>query len=142
MGIRLLTRNGHDWASRYPLIVEAVNHLRVRSVLIDGEVVCCDDRGLATFQLLRLRWNEPKAFLYAFDLLELDGTDMRREPIEVGRQRWRASCARRVTVCALTSTWSIRMGLPCSSTRAEWAWRGSCRSDSALATDRDARRTG
>ena len=82
VGIRLLTRNGHDWASRYPLIVEAVNHLRVRSVLIDGEVVCCDDRGLATFQLLRLRWNEPKAFLYAFDLLELDGTDMRREPIE------------------------------------------------------------
>ena len=83
VGIRLLTRNGHDWAARYPLIVEAVNHLRVRSVLIDGEVVCCDERGLATFQLLRHRRNEPKAFLYAFDLLELDGTDMRREPIEV-----------------------------------------------------------
>jgi ATP-dependent DNA ligase len=83
VGIRLLTRNGHDWAARYPLVVEAVNHLRVRSVLIDGEVVCCDDRGLAAFQLLRHRRNEPKAFLYAFDLLELDGADMRREPIEV-----------------------------------------------------------
>jgi bifunctional non-homologous end joining protein LigD len=68
--------------NRYPLIVEAVNHLRVRSVLIDGEVVCCDERGLATFQLLRHRRNEPRAFLYAFDL-QLDGTDMRREPIEV-----------------------------------------------------------
>ena len=83
VGIRLLTRNGHDWAARYPLIVEAVNHLRVRSVLIDGEVVCCDDRGLAIFQKLRRRQNEATAFLYAFDLLELDGTDMRREPIEV-----------------------------------------------------------
>src|SRR6476659_10240181 len=83
VGIRLLTRNGHDWANRYPLIVEAVNHLRVRSVLIDGEVVCCDERGLATFQLLRHRQNEPQPFLYAFDLLELDGTDMCREPIEV-----------------------------------------------------------
>jgi bifunctional non-homologous end joining protein LigD len=83
VGIRLLTRNGHDWAARYPLIVEAVNHLRVRSVLIDGEVVCCDDRGLAVFQNLRGRQNEASAFLYAFDLLELDGTDMRREPIEV-----------------------------------------------------------
>jgi bifunctional non-homologous end joining protein LigD len=83
VGIRLLTRNGHDWANRYPLIVEAVNHLSVRSVLIDGGVVCCDERGLATFQLLRHRRNEPQAFLYAFDLLELDGTDMRREPIEV-----------------------------------------------------------
>ena len=35
------------------------------------------------FQLLRHRRNEPQAFLYAFDLLELDGTDLRREPIEV-----------------------------------------------------------
>ena len=54
-------------------MVEAVNHLKVRSCLIDGEVVCCDERGLAAFQLLRHRRNEPKAFLYAFDLLELNG---------------------------------------------------------------------
>ena len=60
-----------------------MNHLRVRSVLIDGEVVRCDDRGLAIFQKLRRRQNEATAFLYAFDLLELNGTDMRREPIEV-----------------------------------------------------------
>jgi bifunctional non-homologous end joining protein LigD len=64
-------------------VVEAVNHLKVRSCLIDGEVVCCDDHGLATFQLLRHRRNEPRAFLYAFDLLELNGTDFRKEPIEV-----------------------------------------------------------
>ena len=64
-------------------MVEAVNHLKVRSCLIDGEVVCCDERGVATFQLLRHRRNEPQAFLYAFDLLELNGTDLRREPIEV-----------------------------------------------------------
>ena len=83
VGIRLLTRNGHDWANRYPLIVEAVNQLRVRSVLIDGEVVCCDERGLAIFATLRQRGNEAIAFMYAFDLLELDGTDMRREPIDV-----------------------------------------------------------
>jgi ATP-dependent DNA ligase len=83
VGIRLLTRRGNDWSARYPLIVEAVNHLKVRSCLIDGEAVCCDERGLAVFQLLRQRRNEGQAFLYAFDLLELDGTDMRREPIEV-----------------------------------------------------------
>ena len=83
VGIRLITRNGHDWAGRYPLVVEAVNHLKVRSCLIDGEVVCCDERGLAVFQLLRHRRHEPQAFLYAFDLLELNGDDLRREPIEV-----------------------------------------------------------
>jgi ATP-dependent DNA ligase len=38
VGIRLLTRNGHDWSPRYPLIVEAVNRLKARSCLIDGEV--------------------------------------------------------------------------------------------------------
>src|SRR4249919_865955 len=64
-------------------MVEAVNHLKVRSCLIDGEVVCCDDNGVAAFQLLRHRRNEPKAFLYAFDLLELNGADLRKEPIEV-----------------------------------------------------------
>ena len=62
-GIRLLTRNGHDWAARYPLSVEAVNHLRIRSVLIDGEVVCCDERGLAVFHVLRRRQNEANAFM-------------------------------------------------------------------------------
>src|SRR4029077_19132116 len=42
-GIRLLTRNGHDWRSRYPLIVEAVDRLKARSCLIDGEAVVCDE---------------------------------------------------------------------------------------------------
>jgi bifunctional non-homologous end joining protein LigD len=55
IGIRLLTRNGYDWASRYPLIVEAVNRLKVRSCLIDGEAVACDENGLAVFALLRYR---------------------------------------------------------------------------------------
>ena len=83
VGIRLITRRGNDWTQRYPLVVEAVNHLKVRSCLIDGEVVCCDEKGVTSFQLLRHRRNEPQAFLYAFDLLELDGADLRREPIEV-----------------------------------------------------------
>jgi bifunctional non-homologous end joining protein LigD len=83
VGIRLMTRRGNDWSDRFPLVVEAVNHLKVRSCLIDGEVVCCDERGLARFDVLGRRRNEAVAFLYAFDLLGLDGTDLRREPIEV-----------------------------------------------------------
>src|SRR6476646_10893433 len=83
VGIRLITRRGNNWSDRFPLVVEAVNHLKVRSCLIDGEVACCDDKGVASFQLLRHRRNEPWAVLYAFDLLELNGTDLRREPIEV-----------------------------------------------------------
>jgi bifunctional non-homologous end joining protein LigD len=56
---------------------------QVRSRLVDGEVVCCDERGVTAFSILRRPANEERAFLYAFDLLELDGTGLRREPIEV-----------------------------------------------------------
>jgi bifunctional non-homologous end joining protein LigD len=82
IGIRLLTRNGYDWASRYPLIVEAVDRLKVRSCLIDGEAVACDENGLAVFKRLRRKPSGKHVFLYAFDLLELDGQDLRREPLE------------------------------------------------------------
>jgi bifunctional non-homologous end joining protein LigD len=82
VGIRLLTRNGNDWSPRYPLIVEAVNRLRARSCLIDGEAVVCDDNGVAVFVRLRRKPSGRHVFLFAFDLLELDGEDLRREPFE------------------------------------------------------------
>jgi ATP-dependent DNA ligase len=69
IGIRLITRRGNDWSERFPLVVEAVNHLHVRSCLIDGEVVCCDEHSLAQFDVLRRRRNGPRAILYAFDLV-------------------------------------------------------------------------
>jgi bifunctional non-homologous end joining protein LigD len=81
-GVRLLTRNGHDWGPRYPLIIEAVVALRVRSCLIDGEAVCCDDNGVAVFAKLHQRRNDRHVLLRAFDLLELDGKDLRRDPLE------------------------------------------------------------
>jgi hypothetical protein len=82
IGIRLLTRNGYDWSPHYPAIVEAVDRLKVRSCLIDGEAVACNDQGLAVFDRLRYRRADASVFLYAFDLLELDGQDLRREPLE------------------------------------------------------------
>jgi ATP-dependent DNA ligase len=45
-GVRLLTRRGNNWTQRYPLIAAAVDALRVRSCLIDGEAVACGDDGL------------------------------------------------------------------------------------------------
>ena len=95
-GVRLLTRNGHDWTDRYPLIAEAAGALRVRSFLIDGEAVACGDDGLPAFDRLRYRRQDGRVFLYAFDLLELNGQDLRREPIEIRKRelgkllRWSA----------------------------------------------------
>jgi ATP-dependent DNA ligase len=96
IGIRLLTRNGHDWASRYPLIMEAVNRLKVRSCLIDGEAVACDETGLAVFERLRRKHEGRRVFLFAFDLLELNGADLRREPIETRKAALASLCAESV----------------------------------------------
>jgi len=79
--VRLYTRNGYDFADRFPLVAEAIRRLPVRSCLIDGEAIVCDNNGLAVFDLLRL-WGGNDVVLCAFDLLELDGHDLRRAPIE------------------------------------------------------------
>jgi bifunctional non-homologous end joining protein LigD len=50
--------------------------------LIDGEAVVCDDNGLADFELIRGNGTAANAVHCAFDLLELDGRDLRRRPIE------------------------------------------------------------
>ena len=54
----------------------------VKSCLIDGEAIVCDANGLAVFDLLRRRWHGEDVIRCAFDLLEIDGKDMRRVPIE------------------------------------------------------------
>jgi bifunctional non-homologous end joining protein LigD len=81
-GVRLFTRNGHDWTGRFPLIVAAAGVLKARSCLIDGEAVACDRDGMPCFDRLRYRRQDGHVFLYAFDLIELNGDDLRREPIE------------------------------------------------------------
>jgi ATP-dependent DNA ligase len=80
--LRLVTRGGYDWTARYPRIGEALAGLAVRSALIDGEVVCCDGEGRADFARLRSRRHDATAFLYAFDLMELDGEDLRGLALE------------------------------------------------------------
>ena len=54
----------------------------VRSSLIDGEAVVCNESGLAVFDLIRGYRHDAAAASCAFDLLELDGEDLRRTPIE------------------------------------------------------------
>jgi bifunctional non-homologous end joining protein LigD len=124
VGIRLITRRGDDWTTRYPLVAEAVNHLKVRSCLIDGEVVCCDEKGVAAFQLLRHRRNEPQAFLYAFDLLELNGDDLRREPIEVRKATLAGILRKARHGVRLNEHLEHPGGIWCSAMPARWAWEG------------------
>jgi ATP-dependent DNA ligase len=80
--VRLYSRPGNDLTARFPLIVEALALLKSHSCIIDGEAVACDDDGIASFDLLRYRRRDDRVFLYAFDLVELNGDDVRRNPIE------------------------------------------------------------
>jgi bifunctional non-homologous end joining protein LigD len=81
-GVRLITRNGSDFTDRFPFIATALKTLSVRSCIIDGEAIVCDENGLAIFELIRGHGSKTSAVLCAFDLLELDGRDLRRRPIE------------------------------------------------------------
>jgi bifunctional non-homologous end joining protein LigD len=85
-GVRLITRAGNDFSSRFPFIAMAVSKLPVRSCLIDGEAIVCDENGLAVFELIRRHEAGERAVLSAFDLLELDGRDLRRRPIETRKE--------------------------------------------------------
>jgi ATP-dependent DNA ligase len=81
--VRLYSRPGNDLTHRFALIVDALARLRCRSCIIDGEAVVCDDNGVARFDRIRYRRHDEAAFIYAFDLIELDGEDLRREPLTV-----------------------------------------------------------
>ena len=84
-GVRLITRKGNDMTRRFPPIAAAVGELSAGSCLIDGEAIVTNDDGLAVFDLIRR--HNAKAVLVAFDLIELDGEDLRRTPIERRKDR-------------------------------------------------------
>jgi bifunctional non-homologous end joining protein LigD len=85
---RLLTRNRKDWTDRFPDVAEAAAALPVKEALLDGEVVVFDAAGVSSFQALQ-QAGEPGAgrLVYvAFDLLFLDGRDLRGEPLLVRKK--------------------------------------------------------
>jgi ATP-dependent DNA ligase len=86
---RLYSRNGHNFADRFPLIAEAIEAFPVRSCVVDGEAIVCGKGGLAVFELIRGHATNAVAVLCAFDLLEVNGADLRREPLEPPHSRAR-----------------------------------------------------
>jgi len=72
--------NGNNWTDRYPRIVEEAERIKGTAVL-DAEVVCLDEKGLPEFDTLHSRTADRFAVACAFDLLMLDGDDLRRRPL-------------------------------------------------------------
>jgi bifunctional non-homologous end joining protein LigD len=85
--VRLFTRRGYDCTARYPAIVSSAAELRATSFTLDGEAVVCGPDGIAIFDALHRRGTVAEAMLYAFDLLELDGEDLRPLPLSARKGR-------------------------------------------------------
>jgi bifunctional non-homologous end joining protein LigD len=95
--VRLFTRRGHDWTDRYPAIAAAAAKLRAESFTVDGEAVVVSADGVAIFDALHRRHKARNATLYAFDLLELDGEDLRPLPLSARKAKLARLLARKPT---------------------------------------------
>jgi bifunctional non-homologous end joining protein LigD len=82
--VRLLSRNEKDFGAKFPEVSGAVAQLSAKEAVIDGEIVALDAKGRSSFQLLQacdIGEERPPIFFYVFDLLRLNGKDLRNEPL-------------------------------------------------------------
>ena len=110
------------------MIAKALAALRVKSVTLDGEGVVCREDGVTDFDRLRAavgRMGSRDAFLYAFDLLEINGDDLRPYEWHVDGPRSRGFCARSAEASGCPNTSIAPMARLFSAMRASWGWKGS-----------------
>lgn len=81
--VKVFTRRGHDWTNRFRKIASDAWHINAGSAVIDGEVVVPADNGTTDFSVLQneLKGRSTKIVLVAFDLLYLNGRDLRAVPL-------------------------------------------------------------
>jgi ATP dependent DNA ligase domain len=131
--VRLYSRNAYDWTARLAAIAAAAELIKAKTFTIDGEAVVLGPDGLSRFQELSGREAARTAILYAFDLIEHDGEDLRHRPF-LDRKAALARLLRRTKAGILLNT-SPMMGRPCSPMRASLAPRASSRRTSMARID-------
>src|SRR6185295_10779545 len=80
-----VSRNGKDWTAKFPNLKRESQALSVQNAIIDGEVVILDDGGRSSFQAMQNAFqagSDAPFIFYVFDLLYLNGLDLRPVPIE------------------------------------------------------------
>ena len=114
---RVFTRNGYDWSDRYPSIVRAAAKLNCRSAILDGEAIVQNGNGASDFEALgpAMRRQPHSIILYAFDLLHLDGKDLRQQTLTERRAMLKQSGRRSMSKAAFSLAMSsMVMAPPCS----------------------------
>jgi bifunctional non-homologous end joining protein LigD len=105
--VRLITRGGYDWPKRYPWIVEAALKNRQKRFVLDGEAVIFGVDGISDFDPLHSGNHNEEVQLCAFDLLALDGDDLRDLPLSMRKANLARLLVRRPDGFSLaTLSWS------------------------------------
>lgn len=134
-GARAFSRNGHDWSKRYWPIVNAAEKLPAESFIIDGEMIAPEPDGRPNFHRMhsRMVWNAEQLAFVAFDLLHLDGQDLRSLPlIERKARLWNVIKPAKESFSTATM---LRAAAPHSSRpSSRWALRAWSRSDAKALT--------
>ena len=100
--VRLWSRTENDFTPRFPAVARALAALKASSALVDGELVVPDELGHPSFQLIQNAVASTPVRAFLFDLLEVDGKDLRREPLDVRRTRLAALLPKRPGVLLLS----------------------------------------
>jgi ATP-dependent DNA ligase len=132
--VRLYSRNANDWTKRLRAVAAAAEQIKAKTFTIDGEAVVLGPDGLSRFEELRSREAAHAAILYAFDLIEHDGEDMRNLPF-LDRKAALARLLRNTEGGILFNEHIARMALWFSRTPAGLAQRASCRRRSMAPID-------
>jgi ATP-dependent DNA ligase len=93
--LRLITFGGYDWTKRYPWIVEAALKNRQKRLVIDGEAVVLGVGGISDFNALHSGRHNEEVQLCAFDVLAMDGDDLRRLPLSMRKANLQRLLVRR-----------------------------------------------
>jgi bifunctional non-homologous end joining protein LigD len=92
---RLVSRKGNTYQRFSPLSVQIVASLNAKSAVLDGEIVCLDADGKSQFKSLMYRRGEP--YFYAFDILQLNGKDLRSMPLIRRKQHLRRAISNTIS---------------------------------------------
>jgi ATP-dependent DNA ligase len=95
--VRLITRGGYNWSKRYPWIVKAALKNRYKQFVIDGEAVVLGVDGISDFNALHSGKHNDEVKLYAFDILALNGDDLRSLPLSMRKAHLERLLARRIS---------------------------------------------
>ncbi len=93
--VRLITKGGYDWTKRYPRIVEAARKNWQSHFVLDGEAIVRGVDGYSDFNALHSNRHDEEVELFAFDILAVDGDDLRKLPLSMRKANLQRLLSRR-----------------------------------------------